>query len=518
MANRVQVLPQIAQGSFEDVVGENMVEFEMELEEAIADAVEQFESQGIDLSNIIKRGPQGEDAQPEPIMVALEEYKQLITQDDVATEALDKIVANIVTLLKEKSVRVLLGTSGAVVVFLAACDKFEAQVKDGEPGTEANYLLALKALNALVYEQPDLLGSVQAACLAQAAASGETALPTPEILRVIAYITNHKTSAAVQEAALKTARFGCFMHESNRQAFVKAGLIDLTLDALDNHIAVESVVVQVVLLLRALTRDDDPRVPFGKANEHAKLICTEYKGLQRLLRALKACCDFTEENSNAKVAAEVFKTLSQLCQRDEFCREVVELGVLDYALPALQRYGDSEPVAHSGCSLLRAVAGNDEVKKIIGKRGGIGIIIDTMEQQLKSEKVAEQGSAAMAALCLKTPANAVAVAQNGGPHVIVKTMYMHPQAKKLQRQACMALRNCVVRNPENIDAVLGEGAENALNVCLRTHPKECADEAKAALRDLQCKVELKMLWKGEIKAGNLEIDGSQRKFGVEATS
>ena len=68
-----------------------------------------------------------------------------------------------------------------------------------------------------------------------------------------------------------------------------------------------------------------------------------------------------------------------------------------------------------------------------------------------------------------------------------------------------------VRNQELIDAVLGEGAENALNVCLEKH-EECKDEAKAALRDLQCKVELKMLWKGEIKAGNLEIDGSERKF------
>ena len=33
------------------------------------------------------------------------------------------------------------------------------------------------------------------------------------------------------------------------------------------------------------------------------------------------------------------------------------------------------------------MAGNDEVKKIIGDRGGIALIIETMNKQLRSEKV-----------------------------------------------------------------------------------------------------------------------------------
>jgi len=132
-----------------------------------------------------------------------------------------------------------------------------------------------------------------------------------------------------------------------------------------------------------------------------------------------------------------------------------------------------------------------------------------MQSNLRSEKVAEQGSAALAAICLKQPGNATAIAAANGAHVIVKTMYMHPNAVKLQRQACMVLRNMVARNPELIDAVLGEGAESAINICLQAH-KDCADEAKAALRDLHCKVELKERWTGELKAGNFEIDGSVR--------
>ena len=114
-------------------------------------------------------------------------------------------------------------------------------------------------------------------------------------------------------------------------------------------------------------------------------------------------------------------------------------------------------------------------------------------------------AAALAALLLKTPANATAVAAAGGPHILVTIMHMHPDAVKMQRQACMAIRNCVVRNRELVDEVVGQGAEAVLNAALKH--KDCADEAKAALRDLGCKVELKERWTG-VKNN---VDGSLRQ-------
>ena len=43
----------IVQETFDGVVRENIEEFDMELEEAVSDAKEQFSSQGVDLSNIV---------------------------------------------------------------------------------------------------------------------------------------------------------------------------------------------------------------------------------------------------------------------------------------------------------------------------------------------------------------------------------------------------------------------------------------------------------------------------------
>ncbi len=44
----------ITQETFDEVVKENMEEFEMEPEEALQEAIQQFESQGVNLANIIK--------------------------------------------------------------------------------------------------------------------------------------------------------------------------------------------------------------------------------------------------------------------------------------------------------------------------------------------------------------------------------------------------------------------------------------------------------------------------------
>ena len=60
----------------------------------------------------------------------------------------------------------------------------------------------------------------------------------------------------------------------------------------------------------------------------------------------------------------------------------------------------------------------------------------------------------------------------------------------------MALRNLVARTREHSAVILELGAESLLNTAGAKH-KVCADEAKAALRDLGCEVHLKELWTGQ---------------------
>ena len=62
----------------------------------------------------------------------------------------------------------------------------------------------------------------------------------------------------------------------------------------------------------------------------------------------------------------------------------------------------------------------------------------------------------------------------------------------------MAVRNLVARTREHCPAFLELGAEGFIQQAIQRHP-QCHDEAKAALRDMDCKVELKERWTGEGK-------------------
>lgn len=59
----------------------------------------------------------------------------------------------------------------------------------------------------------------------------------------------------------------------------------------------------------------------------------------------------------------------------------------------------------------------------------------------------------------------------------------------------MAIRNLVARTRENCDKVLALGGEELINRAMQVEGVK--DEAKAALRDLGCKVELTERWTGE---------------------
>ena len=58
----------VSQETFDEAVQENIDTFDMEPEEALKDAISQFESQGVNLSNIVKRAP-GASGEDDPMAV-----------------------------------------------------------------------------------------------------------------------------------------------------------------------------------------------------------------------------------------------------------------------------------------------------------------------------------------------------------------------------------------------------------------------------------------------------------------
>ncbi|XP_043909874.1 armadillo repeat-containing protein 6 isoform X2 [Protopterus annectens] len=330
---------------------------------------------------------------------------------------------------------------------------------------------ALSAMAALTDGQPDLLDAV-----------GQQLL--------IETMQENADSSEVTQLALRIVRHVCLKHEQNRQDLVKAGVLPLLVGAITKHAFEEEIVKEACSAVRVMTLDDDIRVPFGHAHDHAKMIVLENNGLKVIIEAAKA---FSE---NASVLGEICATLSRLAVRNEFCQDIVDLGGLNFMVALLADSIGCQELVKQVLSAIRAVAGNDDVKDAIVNSGGADLIVQAVNRHHASPQICDQGCAALSMLALRKPENCKVIMEGGGALTALQAMKVHPKDVNVQKQACVLLRNLVSRNPDYCQPILEMGAETLIIQARNAH-RDCDDVSKAALRDLGCKVELRELWTGQ---------------------
>lgn len=129
-------------------------------------------------------------------------------------------------------------------------------------------LSAVSALAALTDGQPDLLD-----------ADGHQFL--------LDVLKKYQADSSVTCVAVCAVRHCCIKHEQNRQDLVKGGVLPLLTGAITQHSGCAELVKEASVTLRVMTYDDDVRVTFGHAHEHAKIIVLEHNGLKVLIEAAK---------------------------------------------------------------------------------------------------------------------------------------------------------------------------------------------------------------------------------------
>ncbi|EDQ92530.1 uncharacterized protein MONBRDRAFT_22281 [Monosiga brevicollis MX1] len=487
----------ITQETFNEVVQENIKEFEMELEDAVNDAVEQFESQGVDLTNI-RRDEASVLGSGIPVVVTVlqrlratmqqseGEGEPVVTDLVLAQAALSELRAE---LERDPAAKTILAQEHGFPALLAA---IEALCHAELPARDALHT-ALQVMAQLLTGQPDLVTRNNPNNIIGEAQSH------PHAEKLCRPLRRFPQDGKTQQHGIHAIRQALVMHETNRQTFVAEGLIDLLLHVLQTHEDQPDAVAEAAHCLRDLTLDDDIRVAFGKAHDHAKLIVSEHNALPAILQAIET---FAADDA---VLQELCSTLARLAVRNEYCRDIVALGGLRSVLGVLARDDCSSKLASAGLGVLKAIAGNDEVKLDIHSAQGIPVMLTVMNKYAKKTSVMANGCAALTACCLRCRENAASVVANGGANTVVKALIMHPDSARVAKEACRALRNLAARNPDLHDAILAEGAENLINIAMSKF-KDCQDDAKAALRDLGCKVELKELWKGAPRDTQEEIE------------
>nr|XP_033810182.1 armadillo repeat-containing protein 6 isoform X1 [Geotrypetes seraphini]XP_033810183.1 armadillo repeat-containing protein 6 isoform X1 [Geotrypetes seraphini] len=456
---------QITQDTFDAVVRENITEFEMDPEEALSEAVQQFESQGVDLSNIIKapRKPgDDENDQTHEILQTLELLRKSV--DSSAHGEMGDLLLHFSEQCKQGLAnRFQSAQKSAYPVLLSAWNS--------TLGDRNLMLKALHAMTSLTDGQPDLFEPV-----------GQQLL--------VKTLEENTNDADVTLIGIQLVRRVCLKHEQNRQDLVKAGILPLLTGALVKHGTDAELVRKACSALKIMTFDDDIRVPFSHAHDHAKKIVLENNGLKVIIDAAKGFMD------NSTVLSELCSVLAHLSVRNEFCQEIVDLGGLNFMVALLADCIDHQDLVKEVLNTIRAVAGNDDVKDAIVNTGGTDLIVLAMNRHLSSPQICEQGCAALCMLALRKPDNCKVIMEGGGVLAALQAMKVHPKEVNVQKQACMLIRNLVSRMREFSQPILEMGAETLILEAQAAH-RDCADAAKAALRDLGCKVELRELWTGQ---------------------
>lgn len=461
---------QITQDAFDNTVKENMQEFDLSLTDAIKDTIKEYEAQGVDLSHIIV-DLMAVNIDCEKLHEAVNALKSYTAGSSVDIQAIKPVLTCIQTECKRGlTYQVLAGKDGTYKIILDVLEK------TGVP--DESILECLKTLIALMTKQPDLLDE--------------------QGLKYIIKTLDETKNQEIITSLLKWVKECCVLHEYNRQHIFDAGILEHLKPLLND--AGSDLLCAVLGVLRALVLDDDIRVEFGRSHEHARAIASDTLcSITNLLEKFK---------NDAAVMNELLLTLSALLVRTEFCKKVDDAGALTIIQKALQEFSNNDKLVRQCFKVLKALAGNDECKTKIIKMGAAPVLVSTLNQNKQSAATASLGLACIASLTLRSTENSEALYIAGAPLVIIETMKIHPESESVQKNASWAIRNMVSRSRQQNKEFLRLDAEALLKTALLKY-KNCEYDIKAALRDLECDVELKEEWTG--KGGKLQTDATKAK-------
>merc|ERR1719309_1370994 len=232
----------------------------------------------------------------------------------------------------------------------------------------------------------------------------------------------------------------CVRHEENRQTVVNSKILT-AMHKIATTDVIRDCLLRVFRVWMALVQDDDIRVPFGKAHDHAREIVESYDALKILTKTL------TNFAQDKELLCQALSSLSSLSVRNEYGQEVVDGGGLQFIHDILLNHSSQADLVTRCLVLLKVLAGNDKVKSEIAKGGGIPLVMGAIEEHMLKAKTVSAGFQAVTAICLRQPDNCKQVMEADGASLITTAMSRHPNERKVSAACAAAIRNFVSRNP-----------------------------------------------------------------------
>ncbi|CAH2986913.1 unnamed protein product [Chilo suppressalis] len=457
----------ITQETFDEVVKENIDEFDMSPEEAIKEATAQFQAQGVDLSNIIK--DLALDTGEHQVITIVNSLKELCGEENSNDKmVLEKLGSLQTECNKDIAHRVKAGKCGAYDILINLLESRQKKYIEKTNDTNKEMIVSiLKTLLSLMDVQPDLLDQRGVDIMISTLDSVE--------------------DEDVLIATLKWANVCCVKHEMNRQRIFNKNIVD----HLKNVIKLKSnakLMSEVMQFTRKFTLDDDIRVEFGKAHEHSKELGASL---------IEPLTTFLKDNTNSSIVCDTMSTLAALLVRHELCDVAAKAGASDALLAVLADNYDNVALATQASKLVTALAGNDDVKRNLMKAGIAPVIVALLNRHGSNPVAGAMLLKCISALTLREPSHSAQFFDSDAPEAIVNCLKIHPDNAAVQKNGCWAIRNMVARCRDQNSKFHELGVESILNAAYDRFQKEFGFDVKSALRDLECDVKLDEQWTGK---------------------
>lgn len=515
----------ISQETFDDVVRENIEDFEMEKAEALAEAINQFKSQGVDLSVIDLTGGAGREEMQE----AMKMLKQMATDNVIYDVKTDISTSKYTSEEVEAALRGVMALCDS-----KKCELFERNRKMMNPeGLNTLHSLLLVdqhqeilrlALNFLNVLSKD---SVECRDFFEPGGSKKVTQLIASQLDILNKGAGDILSVRVLRAALSLAKTAA-KSENNKSMLARSSLCEVlgklvtmskeapvlsSASASSPESAAEewqAVINETCSVMRGLCIHDDLRKEMSCAMDNGKFFLSS-NGVVAALMHLSA--DFSANPITAGNALSAAKTL---VTTEDAVKKMANHGAMELPTKVLAfaDSGEAEPSLVRHClGLMRNLCADDLRKNTLVDNGTMQQMLGVMsnDKYAADSMLMEHGAACLAAMSLRQPVNAAKIAHVGGLDILVKAMRRHEKAGGMQRQCSLCMRNIAGRCPELRQMLLDAGCEDVLRLAGRL--QDAVDEAYGALRDLNCEVNrVKINEDGSIEAAVEQFGEKKASF------
>lgn len=287
----------ISQETFDGVVQENIIDFNMSAVEAKEETIQQFEAQGVNLANIIKDLSINEKTGRPEVTEAISALKAHLSGENQLP--VDSTIKNLQILESEckKSIphRVFAAKLGANNILITLV---ENQLKEEQ--NKEILIASLQSFNALLNKQPDLFDA-------------------ESLSLVIKLLQKFQDNFQILSLTMQWLAKACIMHENNRQNIMGAEIMTYLKPLVG--IKDDVIMKDLCACFRYLILDDDIRVEFGKAHDHARTIASF---------VLVDLTTLLPKYEDPTLLSDMILTIASLAVRQELCLAVEEASGLEY--------------------------------------------------------------------------------------------------------------------------------------------------------------------------------------------